>query len=151
MAPRHYQLINVHRDSASHELEPLHNEKALHATVNAAHWTSQWRPPVSLRNLIKFLIPSFLRSSQHEEKRANGSLAALDGLRGLACLCVLNQHYTQCYTDRLFKYGFLTAPTDVYVPQWPFVRIFVSLALIPFEANGIGPGPLQGPLADVHK
>ena len=57
-----------------------------------------------------------------KEKHEN-VYAALDGLRGLACLTVINQHYTQLYTDRLFLHAWRTAPTDVYIPQWPIVRI----------------------------
>jgi hypothetical protein len=83
-------------------------------------------PIALIRNLAIFLIPSFLKSTTTTEKRAKTKYAALDGLRGLACLCVLNQHHTTPFTGRLYQYGFMTAPTDVYVPQWPLVRVLVS-------------------------
>ncbi|ETN44305.1 uncharacterized protein HMPREF1541_10485 [Cyphellophora europaea CBS 101466] len=72
------------------------------------------------------LKPSFLRAANASAKRPTNSLAALDGLRGLACLCVLNQHYSQIYSDRNFLYGWLAQPTDVYLPEFPFVKVLWS-------------------------
>lgn len=41
-----------------------------------------------LRNIF---VPSFFRAGKNSDKRPNAGLMALDGLRGLACLAVVNQ------------------------------------------------------------
>lgn len=44
------------------------------------------------KRVIHFLLPTILRGSQGEERKNN--IAALDGLRGVACLIVFNEHLT---------------------------------------------------------
>ncbi|KPI43315.1 uncharacterized protein AB675_7154 [Cyphellophora attinorum] len=130
MAPNDYHLLSQYSD----EHESAHDEPGLVEFELSA--ISDEKPPAfttsrpiaerwmrAATGFVGFLKPSFLLAESHAEKRVDGSLAALDGLRGLACLCVLNQHTTQVFTERLYKYGYKTAPTDVYFPQWPFVRI----------------------------
>jgi len=48
----------------------------------------------------------------------------LDGLRGVACLIVFNEHYTRPYTDT-FHYGYGIDGRRSFV-QWPFVRVMWS-------------------------
>jgi hypothetical protein len=118
-----HESVHHGPDLAEYEVSPGNDEKPPRLATNRPT-AELWKKVAA--GLVAFLKPSFLVAESLAEKRVNGSLAALDGLRGLACLCVLNQHTTQAFTDRQFGYGFKTTPTDVYFPQWPFVRILVS-------------------------
>lgn len=101
--------------------------EGLHEKATPYSRTTRWRWPETISAIATFFIPSFLQSNRPREKRPNETFAALDGLRGLACLCVFNQHYTAAFTSRLFEGGYLSTPADIYVTEWPFVRIFVRL------------------------
>lgn len=77
-----------------------------------------------LRNIF---VPSFFRSGQKSDKRPNAGLMALDGLRGLACLAVVNQRESslRCklailtYTDtNEHFYRLLFDVHEPYLPLW---------------------------------
>lgn len=102
---------------------------ALENSTDTGDTTTQ---PSRLRTIRAFFqwhrqqpIASFPSETSNQERSSN-SLVALDGLRGLACLCVLNQHYSQIYTDRNFYFGWKTSPTDVYIPQFYFIKVLWS-------------------------
>ena len=74
------------------------------------------------------LLPSFLVKSSDRRKitpTPNQNVASLDGLRGIACLIVVNQHFTYNFTEQIFA-GWGTTPTAYYIPQLPFVCVLWS-------------------------
>ena len=80
-----------------------------------------------LKTIANALIPSFLRvSAAPTSSKPNGtnSVAALDGLRGLACLFVFNEHLTY-NIDTSFLYGY-SVEDRRSITQWPFIRVFWS-------------------------
>lgn len=77
----------------------------------------------TLRGLRNLLTPSFLYPSTETTSRPNAGLAALDGLRGLACFAVVNQHYTSTFNSRIYHYGWGTAPEDKIFIQLPFIKL----------------------------
>ena len=53
----------------------------------------------ALRRFVYWLIPSFFRSSSNTTTSAVSKIAALDGLRGFACVVVLHSHWTLAVDD----------------------------------------------------
>ena len=87
-------------------------------------YMSRW-----LRQNLPALLPSFLRSrispsSTAAPESSKSAIAALDGLRGVACLFVFNEHFSYSYSHT-FLYGYGVEDHRSIV-QWPFVRIFWS-------------------------
>lgn len=85
----------------------------------------------SKRALLSYasrLLPSFLQRQPTTKPRPAGlkgsNIDSLDGLRGLACLCVVNQHFTQAFTRRLFWNGWSQSPDDYWLAEAPFIKIF---------------------------
>lgn len=75
------------------------------------------------------LLPSFLRPraspcATSTTKSSKCAIAALDGLRGIACLFVFNEHFTYNYSHNLL-YGYGVEGRRSVV-QWPFIRVFWS-------------------------
>lgn len=60
------------------------------------------------------LLPSFLQRSPSAPAK-HGGIAALDGLRGLACLFVFNEHYVICYQER---------DSQHWINRVPFIRLW---------------------------
>ena len=97
------------------------------------HFSQQLASSVSvpvLASVLKstgaLLLPSFLRrqmGSSPPQTHAN-TIAALDGLRGLACLFVFNEHLSLNFTDQ-FMYGYGVQDRRTFV-QLPFVRVMWS-------------------------
>ena len=72
-----------------------------------------YRPRARFRRLLLALRPSFLKPSVRAGPR-NG-IAALDGLRGLACLFVFNEHYVICYQS---------PGSQHWINRVPFIRLW---------------------------
>lgn len=72
-----------------------------------------YRPRAKLRRLLVALIPSFLKPSGKASPKHG--IAALDGLRGLACLFVFNEHYVICYQSRNSQH---------WINRVPFIRLW---------------------------
>lgn len=68
----------------------------------------------ALKRFIWTLVPSFFTSPAATTPSKSG-IAALDGLRGLACLFVFNEHYVICYQSR---------ETQIWLMRVPFIRLF---------------------------
>lgn len=66
-----------------------------------------------LKRLVLVLTPSFLTTHTATTPSKSG-IAALDGLRGLACLFVFNEHYVICYQSR---------ETQTWIMRVPFIRL----------------------------
>src|SRR5690242_16436570 len=64
-------------------------EIRLELEAQAASKARRWR--LRLPTLRGVLVPSFFGSGKDTGSRVEPGLAALDGLRGLACLAVVNQ------------------------------------------------------------
>ncbi|KAI1619614.1 acyltransferase family-domain-containing protein [Exophiala viscosa] len=60
------------------------------------------------------LLPSFLQKSPKARPK-HGGIAALDGLRGLACLFVFNEHYVICYQSKNSQH---------WINRVPFIRLW---------------------------
>jgi len=82
---------------------------------------------------LRFAIPSFLRPQDGPSHKRVGGLAALDGLRGLACLFVSTYHFLEMvftkesvnagyWWDHGKHHGGYTATFW----QWPFVKIIYA-------------------------
>ena len=99
-------------------------------SLSSSPKVAPWRVPPLRRiaqTIANGIIPSFLKTSgpSGSAKSAGAnSIAALDGLRGLACLFVFNEHLT-FNIDTSFLYGYGVEDRRSIV-QWPFVRIFWS-------------------------
>lgn len=82
----------------------------------------------TLLSLGTRLLPSFLQRQPAPKPRTGGpkgsNIDSLDGLRGLACLCVVNQHFTQAFTRRLFWNGWGQTPDDYWIAEAPFIKVF---------------------------
>ena len=82
-----------------------------------------------LRHLLLALLPSFVgsrisSSSNAATKSSKSAIAALDGLRGVACLFVFNEHFSYNYSHN-FLYGYGIEDRRSVI-QWPFIRILWS-------------------------
>lgn len=89
------------------------------------------RDLLSKRALLSYatrLLPSFLQRQPAPKPRPGGpsrsNIDSLDGLRGLACLCVVNQHFTQAFTRRLFWNGWGQSQDDYWLAEAPFIKVF---------------------------
>lgn len=82
----------------------------------------------ALLSYARHLLPSFLQRQPATKPRPGGpggfNIDSLDGLRGLACLCVVNQHFTQAFTRRLFWNGWGQSPDDYWLAEAPFIKVF---------------------------
>ena len=80
-----------------------------------------------LKAIAYGLLPSFLLKSSLRKPAVttNQNVASLDGLRGIACLIVVNQHFTYNFTEQIFQ-GWGMTPTAYYIPQLPFVCLLWS-------------------------
>jgi len=107
--------------------------------------TSDWRVDVELRwqrphhylrrfgkHIVKAaaytFLPSCLQRSEHRsvpQNKSNQSFAALDGLRGIACLIVVNQHFTYNFTEMIFA-GWGTSPEAHYIIHLPFFSLLFN-------------------------
>jgi peptidoglycan/LPS O-acetylase OafA/YrhL len=80
--------------------------------------------PKALIKIGRDLLPSPLTdSSAHFVSRKNNSVAAIDGLRGIACLIVFHGHLSHNFST-LFIDGVWAG--RVYLVQWPILRIIWS-------------------------
>ena len=82
-----------------------------------------------LRHILLALLPSFVgsrisSSSLATTKSSKSAIAALDGLRGVACLFVFNEHFSYNYSHS-FLYGYGVEDHRSII-QWPFIRILWS-------------------------
>ena len=68
----------------------------------------------NLSKCISALAPSFL-TTQAATTPSKSGIAALDGLRGLACLFVFNEHYVICYQSR---------ESQAWIMRVPLIRLF---------------------------
>lgn len=66
-----------------------------------------------LGRFLHALIPSWI-TNPAATKPSKSGIASLDGLRGLACLIVFNEHYVICYQSR---------DTQVWFMRVPFIRL----------------------------
>lgn len=66
-----------------------------------------------LKRIILTITPSFFTTHTATSPSKSG-IAALDGLRGLACLFVFNEHYVICYQSR---------ETQIWIMRVPFIRL----------------------------
>lgn len=66
-----------------------------------------------LLRFVSGLVPSFITNHAATTPSKSG-IAALDGLRGLACLFVFNEHYVICYQS---------VRTQVWIMRVPFIRL----------------------------
>lgn len=66
-----------------------------------------------VKRIIVALTPSFITTHTSTTPSKSG-IAALDGLRGLACLFVFNEHYVICYQSR---------ETQTWIMRVPFIRL----------------------------
>lgn len=78
------------------------------------------------RRSFRWLLPSFLLSSPRISNASpTSNIAALDGVRGIACLIVFNEHISYSIITHTFVHGFGLDGT--YFPsQLPFIRLFLS-------------------------
>lgn len=67
----------------------------------------------SVKRFFYALIPSWITTHSATTPSKSG-ISALDGLRGLACLFVFNEHYVICYQSR---------ETQVWLMRVPFIRL----------------------------
>jgi peptidoglycan/LPS O-acetylase OafA/YrhL len=96
--------------------------------LRASHLITASFDSASLKSISRStgfaLLPSFITHRSPSNKADCNSIAALDGLRGLACLIVFNEHLSYNFTSTfLFGYGVDNRRTIV---QWPFVRVLWS-------------------------
>ena len=70
---------------------PAAGEIQLELEAQAVSKARKWRLRSPLYTLKSALVPSFFQSGKDTGSRVEPGLAALDGLRGLACLAVVNQ------------------------------------------------------------
>lgn len=74
---------------------------------------------------LRCLLPSFLRSSSRSSNASpTSNIAALDGVRGIACLIVFNEHISYSITQ-YFVHGF-ELDGSFFPSQLPFIRLFLS-------------------------
>ena len=79
------------------------------------------------RAVVAAITPSFVRrqsAEQTNETKSNNGIPALDGLRGLACLFVINEHLTYNLTTT-FLHGYGDDNLRSII-QLPFIRVFWS-------------------------
>ncbi|EHY58285.1 hypothetical protein HRR83_004856 [Exophiala dermatitidis] len=67
----------------------------------------------SVKRFFYALIPSWITTHSATTPSKSG-ISALDGLRGIACLFVFNEHYVICYQSR---------NTQVWIMRVPFIRL----------------------------
>lgn len=88
---------------------------------------------MSSRTLLRCLVPSFLHDRLIKQpvlcanaRRAGTTtkIRTLDGLRGLACLFVFNEHYTYNFS-KSFLYGYGVEDHRTII-QYPGIRLFFS-------------------------
>ena len=80
-----------------------------------------------LHSFVLALLPSFVRpqlsnATPPERRSSGGNVAALDGLRGLACLFVVNHHYTSIFTDAIYR-GYGSTDKDCWMFQLPILNL----------------------------
>ena len=89
------------------ELDPVEAKEAyervspsleLTPTTTQQAWSLSQLLSCCIPRWMQVLIPSFLKSNP-KATRKNG-IAALDGLRGLACMAVFNEHFISSYQSR---------------------------------------------------
>lgn len=73
------------------------------------------------RRVFQFLLPSFLHPSSNNSEPRKNNVAALDGLRGVACLIVFNAHLTHSLT--LSWVSGLGVNGGYNLPRFPFLRL----------------------------
>lgn len=82
----------------------------------------------AIRCIAIFLLPSFLHKSTGQTQplatKKRNSVAAIDGLRGIACFIVFNGHFARELGGSLFWSGDWIGK-NLFV-QWPFVHLFWS-------------------------
>jgi peptidoglycan/LPS O-acetylase OafA/YrhL len=109
-----------------HELSMDYDEKPTSGKYLAWNIGSLDKTWAKLKSFI-LALPGRMRSqgrrtiAPSSDARADSS-AALDGLRGLSCLFVLNQHFTQTYTGTI-PWGWHSGPDMKYIPQFYFIRV----------------------------
>lgn len=122
---------DVHLDDLAIDTEAL-----LGNIEGQSHIRAKWQQPIHyapagwrmLKSVGYALLPSFLQRSgpQSDKSQKTGqNIATLDGLRGIACLIVVNQHFTYNFTENIF-HGFGSTETDRYITQLPFISLLWS-------------------------
>jgi peptidoglycan/LPS O-acetylase OafA/YrhL len=122
------------------DIESIQNEKPYRRGSLAKFLSHFPLPLVSiqktgrLRYLHKYgihLIPSFLHPSghNHKEPKQLRKTAALDGLRGISALFVLNYHYLDCFVQ-------INAGYIVGIPHFANYKTIWNLPIIKFLYNG---------------
>ena len=87
------------------------------------------------RRGVRWLVPSFLANPQptqhtlETQSKPNTKIAALDGLRGLACLCVFNEHFTY-NIDRSFMYGYGVEGHNTTIQRIPFRLLWSGFSMV---------------------
>ncbi|KEF51112.1 uncharacterized protein A1O9_12835 [Exophiala aquamarina CBS 119918] len=101
------------------ESAPLTGEKQLVSSnkpwpgLTLPHFNGNAAVLGRLKRTVLVLTPSFLTTHTATTPSKSG-IAALDGLRGLACLFVFNEHYVICYQSR---------ETQTWIMRVPFIRL----------------------------
>ncbi|KAH8600012.1 acyltransferase family-domain-containing protein [Bisporella sp. PMI_857] len=122
----------------------------LQSSTNQPSWARQLKPRIRLVrysrfslspryarfwsifcNLVRLLLPSFVpfsSSYQASSIRELHPTAWLDGVRGVAALCVVFHHFSHAwFSDRAFAgYGSGGDNLNTYIMQLPIVRLMIS-------------------------
>ncbi|KAI1319412.1 acyltransferase family-domain-containing protein [Xylariaceae sp. FL0255] len=78
---------------------------------------------LSRRTTYAAVLPSFI-AADNQTSRPHSGVTALDGLRGIACLIVFNEHLIYNFTQ-IFLAGYIPGQ-PYWIIQWPFFRILWS-------------------------
>jgi peptidoglycan/LPS O-acetylase OafA/YrhL len=115
--------------SWSIESADLHLENAFSEKSGSS---SKWPCLPYLRRKLLLIglaiLPSYLSNritGQTHESKNSQNVASLDGLRGIACLFVLNQHFSYSYSQA-FLHGWNGTEGREWIIQLPIVRILWS-------------------------
>lgn len=93
------------------------SQKLLQLRKQLLHFLSR------LRSILYDLVPSFVRPQPARTPSTSTlNLAALDGLRGVACLFVANSHYTSIMTG-ILNNGYGVDENNRYLVQLPFLTL----------------------------